>query len=213
MNTKLKNILIIFIMIIGLVFVNMPISIATITATVNTNSVRVRSEANTESEIIEIASKGEKVEVIEKVDNWYKVKYNKKEGYIRGDLLDIVDDSKIPNNTNTNSESTDNAINQEQSNQDPEQNSEGKTGTNQDTNNDEKVVDTGISTIKLGQNVLNEGDKIVISNDVNLKILPVVNSNNIVNISANTEVTVTEIINSWCKIETEEQSGWLRIEQ
>lgn len=207
MKTKLKNILIVFIMIIVLIFINMPLSIATITATVNSNSVRVRAKATTESEIIEIASKGEKVEIIEKSGDWYKVKYNKKEGYIRGDLLNIVDDSEISNNTNT-------IVNEDP--EGPEKNSEEnpeQTDTNQVQNNKEDITTAGISTIKLGQNVLKEGDKIVISNDVNLKILPLVNSNNIVKISANTEVIVTEIINSWCKIETEEQAGWLRIEK
>ena len=209
MNNKFENLLIIFIMIIALVFANIPTSEATITATVNANSVRVRQEATTESEIIEIASEGEEVEIIEKVGDWYKVRYNRKEGYIRGDLLDIIDDTEITNNTNTDDEET----NLNNSGEEPNTNTDGQTNENQEPDDASNVIGTGISTIKLGQNVLNEGDKIVISNDVNLKILPLVNSSNIVSISANTEVTVTEIVNSWCKIETEEQAGWLRIEK
>ncbi len=209
MNTKLKNLLIIFIMIIALVFVNMPISSATINAIVNTNSVRVRKGPTTQSEMIEMAYKGEKVKVTGKDGEWYKVIYNKKEGYIRGDLLDIEDDSQVPDeNSNTVDKPEDKPV--EEPNHSEEPGASDVPNENVDNNQTNKSV---ISTIKLGQNVLKEGDKITISNDVKLKIVPTINSNNIVTISANTEVMVTEIINSWCKIETEEQSGWLRIEK
>ena len=49
------------------------------------SKVRLRSEADTDSKIIDNATKGEVVVVISKHDEWYKVIFNLKEGYIHGD--------------------------------------------------------------------------------------------------------------------------------
>lgn len=53
------------------------------------SKVRLRSEANTSSKIVDSASKGEVVVVISKHDDWYKVVYNLKEGYMHSDYVDI----------------------------------------------------------------------------------------------------------------------------
>ena len=46
-----------------------------------------------------------------------------------------------------------------------------------------------------------------------IKILPSANSSNIAELQANTEVTIIEVINSWCRIEAGENTGWVRIDQ
>ena len=57
---------------------------------VNTNSLRVRSEATTNSKIIDTAPKNDCVVVISKVGDWYKVNYNLQEGYMHSDYLDVL---------------------------------------------------------------------------------------------------------------------------
>ena len=53
------------------------------------SSVRLRSETNTDSKIIDNAKKGEVVVVVSKSDDWYKVIYNLKEGYVHGDYVKV----------------------------------------------------------------------------------------------------------------------------
>lgn len=53
------------------------------------SSVRLRSSASTDSKIVDTTRKGEVVVVISKHDDWYKVVYDLKEGYIHGDYVDV----------------------------------------------------------------------------------------------------------------------------
>lgn len=62
--------------------------------TVTASSLRLRSEANTASDTITLAAKGDVVEVLEKLDNgWFKVTYNDTEGYMSGEWLNVTLDS------------------------------------------------------------------------------------------------------------------------
>ena len=53
------------------------------------SSVRLRSEASTDSKIIDNTGKGEVVAVISKSNDWYKVVYDLKEGYIHSDYVNV----------------------------------------------------------------------------------------------------------------------------
>lgn len=53
------------------------------------SSVRLRSSASTDSKIVDATRKGEVVVVISKHDDWYKVVYDLKEGYIHSDYVDV----------------------------------------------------------------------------------------------------------------------------
>lgn len=75
-----------------------------------------------------------------------------------------------------------------------------------------QVNDTTISTIKASK-VGTVGQKVQLAVETKIKILPSANSSNIASLSANTEVEVLEIINSWCRIEAGEYVGWVRIDQ
>jgi len=75
-----------------------------------------------------------------------------------------------------------------------------------------KDNDKTISTLKLTSGV-NVGKKVKLTEETKIKILPSVNSSNIAKLSANTEVTILEVINKWCRVETEGACGWVRIDQ
>lgn len=70
------------------------------TATIDVNSARLREEANTTSKVLTNIYKGEKVEILEKNGEWYKVKYGSNTGYLKNTL--IKEDSTSTENTSSN---------------------------------------------------------------------------------------------------------------
>jgi len=64
--------------------------------TVNTNGVRMRKAPSIDAEIVTNLHNGNSVEIIEKDGEWYKIKYNKQEGYIHSNY--IFTNEKIEDN-------------------------------------------------------------------------------------------------------------------
>ena len=238
-----RKLFIISIMIVFLVSVH-TVSIAVIKGKVNTETVRIRKEATTESSIVKLVSIGEKVTVTGESGDWYKVKIDDVTGYIRKDLLDLDGEYPSNNENEGQAEEPEQSteeVNSNESEPENENNGEGENpkedtqvensgDNNQDENNSStenentesseqnQEIPMGesktISTIMLNQQEKQIGAKKNLQKDVSLKILPLANSNNIIEVKANTEVTIVEIINSWCKVETVEgESGWIRIDQ
>jgi cell wall-associated NlpC family hydrolase len=58
---------------------------------VNGSGCRMRSEPNTNCTILGVYNRGTKMSVLGMVNNWYKVQYSGKTGYMRSDLM-ILDD-------------------------------------------------------------------------------------------------------------------------
>ena len=212
-------------------------AIAATTGVVNVETVRVREEATTDSDIVELVSIGDKITITGEEGNWYKVKVGKVTGYIRKDLLTVdggttvtpTEDTNKDDNTNT-SEEPDN--NSGTSGDETTNNDDGATSGDATTSNNDgdttgdasgeqtgeivgaavQANDTTISTIKSSK-VGTVGQKVQLTEETKIKILPSANSSNIASLSANTEVTVLEVINSWCRIEAGEYVGWVRIDQ
>lgn len=191
--------------------------IAVSTGIVNSDTVRVRKEATTESEIVELVSIGDKITITGEEGSWYKVKIGKVVGYIRKDLL-TVDGKNItttPSEENNNQEpKVDNPSNQEPKVDNPtnqEPNSEVTAPTNADIVTDNNKNDRTISTIQIGKGV-SVGQKEQLTSETKIKILPSANSTNIATLKANTEITVIDVVNKWCRIETQDGTcGWVRI--
>ena len=227
-----SKLFIISIMIVFLVSVQNA-SIAVIKGTVNTETVRVRKEATTESNIVKLVSIGDKITVTGESGDWYKVKVDNVTGYIRKDLLNLDEEypsnnenkdqphqPEEPENPIENGNETDNTNNETPENVDNTQEGNNSSTENENTENSDNNKGTTMGESKtISTMILNEQEKEIgakknLQNDVNLKILPLANSNNIIEVKANTEVTIVEIINSWCKLETAEgESGWIRIDQ
>ncbi len=212
-----KNKLIkIFIIIAILVSIQMPL-IAVSTGVVNTDTVRVREEATTDSNIVKLVSIGDEITITGEEGNWYRVEVGDVTGYIRKDLLTVEEETtNVTTNEIDNNQETpvvNNTDSNEINNQTDDQNNE-----NPDSNEEEGIEtanqnnDKTISTIK-NAGELSAGQKIQLEEEIKIKILPSASSCNIVKLQANTEVTVLEIINSWCRIEVGEYVGWVRIDQ
>lgn len=230
-------------------FMMIQVSIASTTGVINYDTVRVRRDPEQDlkkTKTYALVSIGDKVEVLGKEGNWYKITctYEGKQvtGYVRSDLIDVKNPENVPvintsddddnnsnnssnnnnnsnsSNNNNNSNSNNNSNNNQNtqtsnpntSNQNPTENPNNST-TTPTTEQPTYQSETTLTTIKLGQNV-EEGNKIKLTNDTNIKILPVVNSTNIGQITSGTEVTVVEVVNKWVRIETEELIGWARVE-
>ena len=101
---SIKNIIIIMatICLASMFFIN--ICFAGNTGKITTETARLREQPQTDSKVLELASIGEEVEILEEVDEWYKVEYKNITGYIRKDLIEVKNKEEV--NTTETSENT-----------------------------------------------------------------------------------------------------------
>ena len=181
---NIKSILIIAIIcIISLFFINM--SLAANTAKISVETANLRQEPNEESKILELLSLNDEVEVLEKQENWYKVKAKGITGYLREDLITVNEENNVA-----------------------EEQTQNTNNINQTTN--EQTVET--SSVVNSQNEITIGTQIA-KEDTNLKIVPAINATDIIQVKKDEQVQVTEIINGWACIETNYTKGWIRKEK
>lgn len=271
---NIKNILRIIMIFIAIMTVMIQASIAVTTGTINYDTVRVRKDPEPDlkkTKTYALVSIGDKVEILEKTGDWYKItctyEGDKVTGYVREDLIDVKNPEDVPvvnasddddsnnssnNNNNSNSNSNNSNSNSNSNSNNSNSNSNSNTEKTNETNNNnsnsetekpstsssnnsnensseekpdnqteqpsntnepaQNQSETTLTTVKVTQNEIKEGNKIKLEKDTHIKILPVVNSTNIGTITSGTDVTVVEIVNKWIRIETEELIGWARIE-
>ena len=178
-------------------------------ATVNVETANLRETGDSNSKILELLSQGQKVEIIEKEGQWYKVKKDNITGYLREDLVKVEETvasqetqtNQEQNNTeNTNNEQTNNAQNEETNNV---QNEEETNSNEQEENQEQKNENQ--EELSLG--------KYKISQNIQIKIIPSINAKVIQEIEQGQEVEITENINGWLCVETMEEKGWIRKEK
>ena len=170
------------VIIISLFFINM--SLAANTAKVNVETANLRETADESGKILEQLSIGQEIEILEEQSDWYKVKAKGITGYLRADLVSVPNEEK--NSTQTNNVT----------------NTQIATNNQNEENN---LIDTQEKNIQIGE-------KYKIAKDIKLKIVPVINATDIIEVKQDEEVTVTEIINDWICVETTTTKGWLRKE-
>ncbi len=194
----MKNIKKILLVIIFAIFLGITSSFAAQTGKISVETANLREEANEDSSILEQLSQGEEIEVIEKQENWYKVEARGITGYLREDLITVNEETS--NETTEEQENTagENVVSEEQTGE-PEQTEEAQ----QQTTANEQNVENSAQNLEIGA-------KKYILNDTNLKLIPLITSENVVNLAKDTEVTVTEIMNDWVCIENASGAGWVR---
>lgn len=165
-------------------------------STVN-DLTRIRRSASTDSDAIAVMAKGQEVEILEKAGEWYKIKYVSENdgtfvGYVRGDLLKVEEDITSKKESEENIDNVEDSETSETT-----ENSENQENTN-------SVVDTtdGTKTIV-------ESATFKLSQDVNVKLLPLVYSCKIGNISKDSEINIQEIVGNWCHIQSRDADGWI----
>ena len=80
----------------SMLFIN--ISFAADTGKVTVETAKLREKASTDSQVLDLVSKDEKVDILSEDNNWYKVKYKTTTGYIRKDLIQVENKESLGNN-------------------------------------------------------------------------------------------------------------------
>ena len=190
----------------SLLFIN--ISFAANTGKVLVETAKLREQANTDSKVLELASQGEEVEILNEEDQWYKVKYKQVIGYIRKDLIEL--DNKEAASTKNKNEQT-----KENETQNTTENTVENTTENVQTE-DNKIVENKTTDTNKAENEeeIVKNKKYKITEDVKIKVIPLISSIELDNVKKDEEVEVVEILNDWVKIKTSnEQEGWIRKEK
>lgn len=192
---NIKNIIMVMatICLASMFFIN--ICFATNTGKITTETARLREQPQTDSKVLELASLGEEVEILEEVDGWYKVKYKNITGYIRADLIEV-------NNKEENAASNETTQNSETENTPTENANTQETSEIENNNTETNVSESEETTLEKGKYKLFENAK--------LKIIPLINALELGEINKDTEVEVTEVLNEWAKIKTADgKEGWV----
>ena len=198
MSKKTKVVITIIALCFGLIFVGTK-AYATTGKAIN-DTTRIRKKANTDSDVVAVMTKGEKIEILSEEKGWYKVEYkegnNKTTGYVRNDLLDVEGEKKEESKkeevkaeeTTTAAEKTEEKVQEEE-----------KKDVVEETNQEAEVV----------QEEVEENTELQLSTDADLQLLPVIFSCKTGRIAANTKVSVIEVVGNWSRIEAENQEGWV----
>ena len=160
------------------------------TGKITSDNVRIRKEANTTSEILTLVSIGDKVEVLEKEEEWTKVKYSEYTGYIRNDMLEVQQSTEGEQTV----EKTDDTEKIEET-ENTEQNVEIVENTSEEKQEKEEKIKKDVSY--------------TVSSKLDLKIVPSINSSVVANVSENSSFYVKDIINKWCYVENDISCGWV----
>ena len=172
----------------SLLFINM--SFAANTAKVKVETANLREQPSQDAKILELASMGEEVEVLEKSGDWYKVKYKNITGYVRSDLIEVAQTTSA--NVETTSETADNK----------------EETTTENVANTEKIENTE-STESVAQ-----VGKYKMTKETMLKITPLVNALDVQILKVDEKLQVTKILNNWAYVTTSDGTqGWVRMER
>ena len=188
----------------GLIFFGIK-SFATSTGVVNTETARMRAEANTTSNIVALVSQDEKVEILEKSGDWYKVKYKDNTGYIYAQYVDNKDNKSEQSTNNTtapNNTVSNTTINNETENNNAVENTQTSV-----------EVSTTAETNTADEKIIENNTQILFVEDASLKLVPLINSTEIKSLKANTPVTVLDYANGWYFVNSEDAQGWVRKEK
>lgn len=180
-----------------------------VTGKVNTDTARMRSEASSESSIIDLLSEDDKVEVIQDSGDWYKITVGEKTGYISKSLVD-VEDEVTEGKKQEETEPTATTIQETETNETNETNETTESNETENKNQEQQEV---IEEPKIVDSIIKETFKGSISSEITIKILPSINSIDIAKIEKGEEITILEVINNWCHIETSNFSGWALIKK
>ena len=208
MSKKLKNVTTIIALCVGLILIGTK-AYATTAKTLNDNT-RLRKKASTNSEIVEIISKDEKVEVVSKEDDWYKVKYNSQVGYVRGDLIEVEEEKKeVAEEAKKEENKTEEASKAEETK--TEETSKTEETQNQDETENQEEAKKEEESSKEQKVEIKENDQIELKEETQLQLLPIIFSCKTGKVPANTKITVVEVVGNWCHISAGNQEGWLHI--
>lgn len=151
------------------------------TATVNTETLNLRKEASTDSNVVELLSQDDKLEVISQEGDWCQVKHGDNTGYVKKEYIKINEDS---NNSNL---------------------TEGVavTTTTNTTDNTTSNAGTDVTT------TTNTNEMNTVKVETKIRLIPSINANNIGIIEVNKEIEIISKTNKWAFVQYEDITGWI----
>ena len=177
---KISTIVIIFTL---LIIVALKSIAATGTATVD--SLRVREKPSASSEIVEMLSVGQKVEILGTEGDWYKIKFNNVVGYVSKTYLSTTD---VITGTETTTPPT-------------------TTPTETTPATPSATPSSETNTEMINENLSQKN--VSLAKDAEVYLVPSVFSAKTSTIKANTTIKVLFDFGSWIKIEYNGQEGWI----
>ena len=204
-----KKKLLIILIIIAILSVMTVISNATTNGVITGETVKLREGPSLDDGLVTLLSVDNKVEVLGKEGDWYQVKYREYEGYVYADYIDV--DGEVVDNTATTNQvannTTENVVNtvyNTASNETIPQENVVANNTVNNTTVDTTNTETQNSIIGTNQKILEE---------IELKILPLINAETLQTLTKDTIVTVDDEANGWAFISTDSVSGWIRADK
>jgi len=158
-----------------------------VTGIITEITVNMRKEPSTSSKVLRFVTQDYKVEVLEKVGEWYKIKYNGVTGYVFGEYVK-VDDSKLQTNK------------QEDIKQEETTNKNEETNNSQKEENKEPIQDV-TTDIEVELQIKENGT---------LRLIPNITSNVIYTAKKAVTVEVIEQFSGWSYVYVDGIYGWVR---
>ena len=169
------------------------------TGTITASAVRIRSEMNTQSNIITNIYEDDEVEILEENGEWYKIKYGESTGYVKKEFIKISNtESTNTVNNNNNNNNTNSAL---------ENNS--NTNTNPQTSNIKEENSQLNSQDSSSENANNKSNIVTTNTVVTIKINPNLMSTTVAQFEQGKELTKVYELNKWIKVTDGSVSGWL----
>ena len=197
-----KTVAIILLMIILLSMITNVVSAEP--GTINTTTVRMRREANTSSDVLQLVGLGTEVEVLGEENGWYRVEYNGLTGYISSEYIDVEGEvsssnEATPNTIDTNDTDTSDTTGSGEIVENTTDTNEPETSNNDSNNSENTETPNTTDTNADDETILetSEATEFVLANDANLRTIPSFTSNRISTISQGTTVTVLDTLNRW----------------
>ena len=184
----------------SMMFLNM--SLAANIAKVAEETVNLRQSDSSDSEIVGQLSQNEEVEILENLGDWCKVKANGTEGYVKTSLLNMENSEENTNTTEGEQQGV--AQNETEANQDSGE------ATADNTSAEETAKE---ETEEINQN--DELGKYYVTENIKIKLVPLINATDMIEIEKDKEVNVSRILNGWAYIELENSTtrGWIRLDK
>lgn len=162
-----------------------------VTGVITEITVNMRKEPSTSSKRIMYVTQDDKVEVLEKSGDWYKIKFEGKTGYVLGKYVN-VDESKLEDNT--------------KSEEKKEEVSQDTTTTTDETKKEDSKND--IQEITTDDSI-----KLQINKETEIRLIPNITSSVIYTTKNATSIQVIQQISEWSYISVDNITGWVRTDR
>lgn len=162
-----------------------------VTGVITEITVNMRKEPSADSKRIRYVTQDDRVEVIEKSGDWYKIKFEGKTGYVLGKYVNI-DESKL--NDNTKSEEKKEEVSQDTTIKTDETKTE-------DSKNDIQEITTDDSI------------KLQINKETEMRLIPNITSSVVYTAQKTTLIQIIQQLNEWSYISVDNITGWVRTDK